>query len=100
MPTSKSFAIIHAKCPKCRRGDLFSTSMYGLKVQKMNDHCPHCGLRFEIEPGYFYAAMYVSYALNVAEMVSLGVATYVLSGRIDFDNFWLYITTVIGEVLF
>ncbi|MXV49389.1 DUF983 domain-containing protein [Pedobacter sp. HMF7647] len=96
MATTKFNAILHAKCPRCRRGDLFATSMYGFKVQHMHEHCPHCGLRYEIEPGYFYAAMYVSYALNVAEMVTLGVATYVLSGKIDFDNFWLYIATVIG----
>ena len=31
------------------------------------------------EPGYFYAAMYVSYALNIAEAVSLVVATYVFT---------------------
>jgi hypothetical protein len=70
--------------------------MYGLRSQKTNEHCPHCKMRFEVEPGYFYAAMYVSYALNVAEGVSIGILTYLITNRLDFEYVWLYITTVIG----
>ena len=40
----------------------------------MNDTCGNCGHKYEIEPGFFFGAMFVSYALIVAE---LGVA-YVL----------------------
>jgi archaellum biogenesis protein FlaJ (TadC family) len=40
----------------------------------MQDTCPHCGLRFEIEPNFFYGAMYVSYGYSVA----LFVATYII----------------------
>lgn len=39
----------------------------------MNDDCPHCGHHFHKETGYFFGAMYVSYALAVAEMVALFV---------------------------
>jgi len=31
----------------------------------MNDPCPVCGLVFEREPGYFFGAMYFSYAIAV-----------------------------------
>ncbi len=31
----------------------------------MNDNCPHCGLKFEREQGYFIGAMYVNYAATV-----------------------------------
>jgi hypothetical protein len=30
----------------------------------MNDPCPHCGLIFQREEGYFLGAMYVSYTLG------------------------------------
>lgn len=80
-------AALHAKCPKCRVGNMFSTGMYTLSGQKMNTDCPHCGFHFEIEPGYFYVAMFVSYALNVAQMVTLAVGTYILSGS---ESPWLY----------
>ncbi|MXV17618.1 DUF983 domain-containing protein [Hufsiella ginkgonis] len=94
MPTSKLSAIAQCKCPRCRRGKMFYGKIYSLK-QHMNEHCPHCGLKFEIEPGYFYAAMYVSYALNVAEMVTVGVGTYVLTHRLEFEDMWLYFATIL-----
>ena len=45
---------------------MFSNGMYSFSSQKMNETCPHCGFKFEIEPGYFYVAMFVSYAFTVA----------------------------------
>ncbi|WP_214073498.1 DUF983 domain-containing protein [Mucilaginibacter sp. dw_454] len=93
MPTSQLSAAIHAKCPKCRRGDMFSNNSYNLFSQKMNTNCPHCGFTFEPEPGYFYVAMFVSYAFNVAQMVTMAVALYVLSGS---RNPWVYVGALLG----
>lgn len=99
--TSKLYAIVKGKCPHCRRGDIFSGSLYGFNVQRTNIVCGHCAQRFEIEPGYFYAAMYVSYAMNVAEMLGLGIATYVFSGgNLEFDSLWLYLTVIFTGCLF
>ncbi|MBE8714689.1 DUF983 domain-containing protein [Sphingobacterium hungaricum] len=75
MATSKFYALTHSKCPRCHVGKMFEGPVYGLKKQKMNETCPHCGFKFEIEPGYFYAAMYVSYVFSVAQIVTLGLAT-------------------------
>ncbi len=88
-------AIIKGKCPKCRVGNIYTKPIYSLTGQKIHDHCPHCGMTYEREPGYFYAAMYVSYPMNCAEMITLGVATYVLSGgNLEFDSLWLYLTVI------
>lgn len=86
-------AALHAKCPKCRTGNMFSTPMYSFGTQKMNERCPHCGFTFEIEPGYFYVAMFVSYAMNVAEMVALAVGTAILTGS---HSPWLYVGLLLG----
>jgi uncharacterized protein (DUF983 family) len=86
-------AIIHAKCPQCRRGDMFATPMYGFKSQVMNKTCPHCGLTYEREPGYFYVAMLISYAMFVAEMITMAVAIHVLSGS---NNPWVYVIVIIA----
>jgi predicted benzoate:H+ symporter BenE len=67
--------------------------MYSLKAQVMNKTCPHCGMVFEREPGYFYVAMLVSYAMFVAEMVTLAVAIHVLTGS---SNPWLYVLIIIS----
>jgi uncharacterized protein (DUF983 family) len=88
-------AALHAKCPKCRRGNMFINNMYGFRGQKMYDKCPHCGFTFEIEPGYFYVAMFVSYAMNVAEMVTMAVGTSILTGS---NSPWLYVGILIGGV--
>jgi uncharacterized protein (DUF983 family) len=94
---SEFSAALHAKCPRCRRGDMFSGPMYGLQFQKMNVNCPHCNLRFEREPGYFYVAMFVSYAMNVAELITAAVATYVFTGNLE--NPWLYMAVLFPAVL-
>jgi len=88
--TPKAWAMLHAKCPRCRRGDMFNGGTYGFG--KINLNCPHCNLYFEIEPGYFYAAMYVSYAMNVAESISLATATYVITG--NSTSPWLYLGAI------
>jgi uncharacterized protein (DUF983 family) len=88
-------AIIHAKCPKCRVGNLFANPMYSLHGQKMLEKCPHCGMLYEREPGYFYGAMYVSYAFVVAELVTLAVGTSVLTGS---NNPWLYTCILLSVV--
>jgi uncharacterized protein (DUF983 family) len=99
--TTKFYAIIKGKCPQCRRGDIFSGTIYGFNIQRTNYKCSHCNQRFEIEPGYFYAAMYVSYAMNMVEMIAMGFATYYLSGgRLDFDSLWLYVGVIfLGSLL-
>ncbi|GHA61980.1 hypothetical protein GCM10007389_13240 [Pontibacter akesuensis] len=40
--------------------------MYSTKFADMHESCPCCGQAFEPEPGYYYGAMYVSFAFNVA----------------------------------
>jgi hypothetical protein len=59
----------------------------------LHTKCPHCNLHFEIEPGYFYAAMYLSYAMNVLESLSLAAATYLLTH--NSDSPWLYISIIL-----
>ncbi|HLT88200.1 MAG TPA: DUF983 domain-containing protein [Sphingobacterium sp.] len=96
MATSRFTAMVQSKCPKCRVGKVFEGPVYGFKKQKMHEHCPHCGLRFEVEPGYFYAAMYVSYAFSVAEVVTLGLATAMLTKS---ESPWVYVSVLFAVIL-
>lgn len=45
----------------------------------MHDCCPGCGLHFDREPGYFLGAMYVSYGLGVAFIVTAGAILWILT---------------------
>lgn len=66
------------------------------RFMEMHEFCPTCGLRFEIEPGFFWGAMYVSYALTTGIMlVTCGI---LLLGFNDPD-FWVYVVSITGIVL-
>jgi uncharacterized protein (DUF983 family) len=86
------WTIFNQKCPRCRKGNMFhDTKAYHLRnLFKMHDHCPVCGQRMEIEPGFYYGTSYVSYALTVAFSASTFVAWWVIIGLSTTDNrlFW------------
>jgi hypothetical protein len=43
----------------------------------MHQHCPLCGASFEPEPGFYFGAMFVSYAMSVTIFAVVGVFLYV-----------------------
>ena len=68
---SKLNSVFKMKCPRCQEGDFFISHPYSLKnVGKTHKHCPSCGLKYEKEIGFYYGAMYVSYALGVGLFVA------------------------------
>ena len=89
---SKLQAILGEKCPRCRVGQLFQYPTYSpLHFDKMHEQCPHCGLRFEVEPGFFIASMYISYAMSVGTVLILGALIFILGN--DPDT-WVYLATI------
>ncbi len=89
-------AIVACKCPHCRVGKVYLTGAYSFKNVQIQNKCQHCGLVYEKEPGYFYAAMYVGYMFIVAELVSAAVGTSILTGS---TNPWLYVFVMIPFVV-
>jgi len=78
MKGTKIYSIVKGRCPRCQEAPVFAeANPYRLKSMfRMNEHCAHCGLRFELEPNFYYGSMYVSYGYSVAVFV----ATYVILG--------------------
>ena len=61
---SRLYSIPFNKCPRCHEGDFFvTTSAFSRHFDDMHARCPHCGLNFTPEPGFYWASMFVSYAL-------------------------------------
>ncbi|MBL6445090.1 DUF983 domain-containing protein [Fulvivirga sp. 29W222] len=60
----------------------------------MHSQCDVCGLHYEREPGFFFGAMYISYAFSVAIFVAVGVALSFLG---DF-SLEVYLLTIIGVI--
>lgn len=69
-------SILTGSCPKCQEESMYVVkNPYRLNtLYKMHNTCSHCHTRYEIEPSFFYGAMYVSYAVSIA----FGVAFFVI----------------------
>lgn len=68
---SRIIPLIKSKCPNCEEGNVYQKRK-GFSLftfAKMNLRCPQCNHMFQKEPGFFTGAMYVSYALVIAELI-------------------------------
>ena len=93
MPRSYLSALLNAKCPKCREGDLFKYSALNLtRFSVMNERCPVCGVRLEPEPGFYQGAMYVGYGFTVALIAIVALILYFTWDPSE----WTYIAVVIS----
>lgn len=89
MTRTKLQAMLDARCPRCREGQIFTHPWWQVgKFSRMHERCPHCDLRYETEPGLFFGAMFISYAVSVGIMVGMGAVIYFAFN--DPDNVWLY----------
>jgi uncharacterized protein (DUF983 family) len=92
-------AIVRNKCPQCREGNIFpEPNSYKFKqTTVIHPNCPVCGEDFQREPGFYFGAAYVSYALTVALWVSVLVALYTFDalGWITF-GFFSHVTLFLG----
>lgn len=65
-------SITTCKCPRCRKGKVFTyKNPYHPKFGQIEEKCANCGLVYDMEQGFWYGAMYVSYAFGVAMSVPL-----------------------------
>ncbi len=74
---SKLYSILTGTCPRCQNEQMYvNKNPYIIKeTMKMHDYCGHCGLRYKIEPNFFFGAMYVSYGLAVM----VGIIIFILT---------------------
>ncbi len=73
---SKLYSILTGTCPRCHKEHMYVAKnpyTWG-KTLKMHEHCSKCGLKYHLEPSFFFGAMYVSYAINVA----LAIAVFII----------------------
>ena len=90
---SKGLAIFKAKCPQCQSGKMFKKSALKLNgFTEMFDTCNVCELKFEVEPGFFWGAMYVSYGITTGMMLIVGALVFILSSHEA--RFWGYIIPI------
>ena len=98
-PRSYLASILGNRCPACRQARMFKVSNPYLPrtINAMPAACPVCGENFQREPGCYFGAAYVNYAMTVALWVAVLVALYVFGalGWIEFTGMFEQPDTVI-----
>ena len=94
-------SILACKCPRCREGRMFAkgTLYHPKKFTFMNKTCSCCGQSFEPEPGYYFGAMFISYAFNAAYFLGTWLMFYVLFGEVSWLEMFLAIILVVIVLL-
>ncbi|MHB1148097.1 MAG: DUF983 domain-containing protein [Lutibacter sp.] len=74
---TRLYSILFNKCPRCHEGDFMKEkNMFKLhKAFQMHEHCSKCGLKYMMEPSFYYGAMYINYALTVG----ISIATFLIA---------------------
>ena len=62
----------------------------------MPERCAVCGLVFEPEVGFYWGAMYISYAFSTVIVALVGVLLYFLGNDPDV---WVYVVAVAAAVV-
>lgn len=79
---NKLISVFGNKCPKCQEGKLWKyrnpLKTYFQK-ESMHETCASCHLKYEREQGFWFGAMYVSYALNTLLFILVWLSTYLIS---------------------
>jgi uncharacterized protein (DUF983 family) len=97
--TSALQGIVTMKCPRCREGKMFPEGTLFTKFMKMNDHCQVCGQSFQPEPGYYFGAMFVSYALNAGFFIAVWIALYFIMDEITLTAMIVALVVVVLGLL-
>jgi hypothetical protein len=67
----KLYSILFNKCPRCHESNFWKVPYFFEGFRKlwvadfqMHDKCEVCGLKYELEPGFWWGAMYLAYAFS------------------------------------
>lgn len=73
---TKKYSVLKLKCPRCQEGDLFvDSNPYHLnRCLLMYDRCEKCNQDFQIEPGFYYGSIWMSYPIVV--LITIAVTSY------------------------
>ncbi|GAB3227327.1 DUF983 domain-containing protein [Hymenobacter seoulensis] len=84
--------MVQQRCPRCHEGALFTHSAANpVRFAEMPEHCLVCGQAYEPEPGFYWGAMFISYAFSTAIMLVTGFLVYYL---LHDPAVWVYVTSV------
>lgn len=94
---AKRKSIMTGTCPRCLQSKMYiKSNPYNLAhISKMHERCSKCDLNYYPEPGYYFGAMYVTYALVVGQFCILYALKTILNYDISIFNFMLIFLAVL-----
>ncbi|MEM8846915.1 MAG: DUF983 domain-containing protein [Bacteroidota bacterium] len=94
---TKLYSILTGTCPRCHEESMYvNKNPYALgELLKMHERCSHCGLKYKIEPSFFYGSMYVSYGVGIAFAVATFVISYLFIGTNLVNTFIAIVATLV-----
>lgn len=63
-------SILRLRCAHCRQGRVYKG------LWRMNETCPHCGIHFEREQGYWMMSVFVGYVMYFVFLGPLSLVLY------------------------
>lgn len=77
-------SVFKMTCPRCRQGKMFEQRLNFRHPLKMNSHCPVCGQSMEPEVGFYYGAMFISYAfIGITSLVLVGILVFLFKIQVE-----------------
>ena len=103
---TKLYSILKNKCPHCHEGNFFTSNVFSLKnIGNIFDLCPICKETYYPETGFYFGAMYVSYALGTSYFVTiwfglsiLGIELEILTKIIVLSILWILLSPIIHRL--
>lgn len=78
-------SLLSNRCPRCREGQLFEPAKLSQPSSwfAMHKTCSCCQQSFEPEPGFYFGAMFISYAFNTALFIAVWIAYSFLTEKVS-----------------
>ncbi|MBS9461962.1 DUF983 domain-containing protein [Flagellimonas sp. 389] len=94
---NKLYSILTGSCPRCHEENMYANNNpYAIgQIFKMHERCSNCGLKYKIEPSFFYGSMYVSYGVGIAFAVAAFVIVFLIVGASLVNTFIAIVLTLI-----
>ncbi|OBX22115.1 MULTISPECIES: DUF983 domain-containing protein [Bizionia] len=98
---TKLYSVLKLKCPRCQIGNLFHNP--GLFVFSgildMPNACEHCKQDFKLEPGFYTAALWISYPIVLVVFIPLILLGFSLDTIHGFFKFLYPLVIVFSFIL-
>ncbi|MCT4663644.1 MAG: DUF983 domain-containing protein [Flavobacteriales bacterium] len=91
-------SVLEHKCPKCVQSKMYvePNPYKAATMTKMHLNCPSCGFNFYPEPGFYFGAMYITYALVAGEFIILFLLKTFLGLEL---GIWQFVGILLGFLL-